>query len=120
MSNVDDILYAPVQPEDKQLSFNVYKKGQSVPEHLLKFYDSRISIVFGVDAEVIADAAGVVWVYPLDYLKEDECVVHITYPEKRIFPNRNNCIISVDPHPNKRDPNHVPAPNAEAVKEIWP
>lgn len=119
--SVDDILYAPVsQPEHPTASFNSYKKGDLVPEFLLKFYDARVVVVFGVDAEVVADASNVVWVYPFRYLNADECVVQITYPEKRLFSNLNKCIISVDPHPDKRNPNHISAPNVEAVKEIWP
>src|SRR6185436_6554003 len=107
MSNVDDILFAPVSDEDETVTYmyTLYMKGEKVPDFLLKFDDLRVICRFGVDAELVKDSAGNQWVYPADYLLEDECVVEIIYPEKRLFNNKNCVIISIDPHPLKRDPN---------------
>lgn len=122
MSDVDDILFAPVVKEKAaQGNVNWYLKGEKVPEVLLKFDDPRVIVRFGVDAELsINQNTFVAWLYPLNYLAENECVVEIIYPERRLFRNTNSVIIAIDPHPSKQVPNHVYPPNIDAVKEVWP
>ena len=120
MSNIDDILFGPVSNEPDVISGEWYMKGEKVPDHLLKFEDTRVICRFGVDSELVKDGVGNQWVYPLDYLSENECVIEIIYPENRLFTNKNHVIISIDPHPSKRDQNHVPKPNTDAVREHWP
>lgn len=117
MSNVDDILFAPV--EKAILPVEWYMKGEKVPDHLLKFDDQRVVVRFGVDAEVVLNPmTQILWVYPLQELNTDECVIEIIYPEKKIFKNKNHVIISFNPQSN--DPAHKQALNTEAVREIWP
>jgi hypothetical protein len=114
MNTIDDILFSPVSKSKEW-----YMKGEKVPDHILKFEDQRVVCRFGVDAELIKDERDIQWVYPLEHLVENECVVEIIYPEKRFFNNKNSVIISIDPHHSKRDPNHKPQPNTDAVRETW-
>lgn len=116
--NADDILFAPVVEQDKK---EWYMKGEKVPDHMLKFQDSRVICRFGVDSEAVTDpTSGILWIYPLEYLEENESVIEIIYPENRFFSNSNHVIVSIDPHPDKRKSDHVSCANTEAIRESSP
>lgn len=117
--SADDILFSPITTQNSIVS-EIYFKGEKVPDRFLKFEDQRVICRFGVDAEMIIDEYGNMWLYPAKYLDTGECVVEIIYPESRIFKNSNHVIISVNPHPNKCDINHVPKSGTDPVRELWP